>query len=93
MGPVVISLVGVAWLAMVGICMLKDKIFLAIAAFLLTAGALPVVGTTLAIVPIAAAITLLTAGTLRDAKPDSFWARRFGKRAEYTPPPPEELFR
>lgn len=107
LADVVFALVGISWLAMVGICMLKDKIFLAIGVFLLTATALPLFGDALAVIPITAALSLLVRGTLRYAKPDSFWARHFydeekraqarvrfaGGEPEYAAPPPSQMFR
>lgn len=106
MGPVVAVLIGISWLAMVGICMLKDKIFMGAAVFLLTATALPLFGDTLAVVPIAAGLALALSGSLRYAKPTSFWARHFyddekrelarrrfaGEEPEYVAPPPEQMF-
>ena len=74
---VVFALIGISWLAMVGICMLKDKVFLAVGVFLLTATALPLFGGTSAFIPITAALTLLVRGAVSYARPDSFWARRF----------------
>jgi hypothetical protein len=99
--------IGVTWLAMVGVTMLKDRIFTAIAAFLLTATALPLFGSSLAILPVGAGLALVVAGALRLARPDSFWARRFydaaqvdlarrraaGQEATPPAPPPGELFR
>jgi hypothetical protein len=107
MGPVVAVVMGISWLAMVGISMLKDKVFLGAAVFLLTATALPLFGDVLAVVPIVAGLALALSGSLRYAKPTSFWARRFyddekrelarqrfaGEEPEHVAPPPEQLFR
>jgi hypothetical protein len=106
-GVVFVLVMAISWLAMIGICMLKDKVFMGSAVFLLTATALPLFGSTLAVLPIGAGLVLAANGSMRFAKPDSFWARhcydenerelarrRFaGEPAEYGPPESDDLLR
>jgi hypothetical protein len=107
MRELVFAGIGVGWLAMVGMSMLKDRIFTAIAGMVLTATALPLFGSALAILPIGAGLALVVSGGLRLARPDSFWSRRFydarhvelarrrasGEDATPPAPAPGDLFR
>jgi hypothetical protein len=88
-GPpeVLLIILLIAWLVAIAICILKRKIIMAIAS-LVTYGITAIVG------------------AARLAKPNSYWARRFydpaklerarqrfPDRADYVPPPVDEMFR